>query len=150
MELVLPSHSHSSWGGRAGLRGAGSCSRSYSSSGIKSTQMPSSELPHKASAAFGEHSFSCKQVLNSLSVWPVLQDSKQHNLCSREAAQGGLLLQCQGPPYTDPKKVHQESHLEASERWNLRGKRSSCSPNKYLPPGRPQLQLQGGRIHYYT
>lgn len=56
-------------------------------------------------------------------------------------AQEELLLHCRGPPYTDPKKLHEEGRLEANERWNLQVKTSLCSPNKYLPPGRPQLQL---------
>lgn len=56
-------------------------------------------------------------------------------------AQGELLLHCQGPPYTDPKKLQEEGCLEASEKWNLEVKTFFCSPNKYLPLGKPQLQL---------
>lgn len=53
-----------------------SCSRSHSSSVINSTQvpplLPNSELSHTVSAVFWEFDFSFKEVLNPLTVWPVL------------------------------------------------------------------------------
>lgn len=65
-----------------------SCSRSHSSSVINSTQvpplLPNSELSHTASAVFWEFDFSFKEVLNPLTVWPVLHllHPPLHLVCS--------------------------------------------------------------------